>query len=431
MDKDADDTLRFALNAVKESDDIFFHLQGSILSQWTGIGIGRNLQDTLMFVIYRAGVATDLTISPRFFSKSGDSYYRNDIDYELIDGPGDDIFMDNMFNVNIHCKNCSTWANKDGSMSLLNMTSLSAPFMYAFGPNNRTFHSTSQDAHIERPVLFGQFSLDMTKATTMQGPGSIPPASALIDNTGSSIGKNSNQMYQVAFHGVSLALIFGLFLPGGVIFASVYNRMLQHRVMQFGASVFAVIAIAIGIAISTQIPHARSFSSAHQILGFVVAAALICQCLLGLIQYMIRKITMESMDLFLAHRILGPLILVSGLVNVFLGLQFGDQRNISWPLAIYVMAALFCLLIATVERLRHFKNKFTRLQRATTLSSQTPEQQSCQPARALAVQPTQSGQQDIGVARHVGFDGATLNDGVSHEEYEMHSLAPLEPRMAV
>lgn len=50
---DGSQNLTFALNIPSNSDDIFFHLAGPASYAWVAVGTGREMKDSLMFLLYQ------------------------------------------------------------------------------------------------------------------------------------------------------------------------------------------------------------------------------------------------------------------------------------------------------------------------------------------------------------------------------------------
>lgn len=150
-------TFTFALNAVKNGD-LYMHMSGPSANAWMAVGIGEEMADSLMFVVYRSQNGNTL-LSPRvaFNGESEPTYYLH-VDCDMIDA--DDNGSGKIIQVNAVCHNATSW--KGGSLDL---TSKSQPWMFAFGPRG-TVLSDSMDAGMNRHDFYGNFDMDMTVATS-------------------------------------------------------------------------------------------------------------------------------------------------------------------------------------------------------------------------------------------------------------------------
>ena len=129
-----------------------------------------------MLVVYADGSGKSVTISPRIADGHSEPSYQSDITVQKQDGQGPNsantasgsrgslkMTADGV------CKSCLTWAN-GGSIDL---TNTKQPFIFAVGPTYPPIESDSQSEGISRHEFYGQFTMDMTAATTSSG-GSVP-----------------------------------------------------------------------------------------------------------------------------------------------------------------------------------------------------------------------------------------------------------------
>jgi hypothetical protein len=91
------------------------------------------------------------------------------------------------------------------------------------------------------------------------------------------------------------------------------------------------------------LPQFSSYNNAHQIIGFVLVGLLALQAIGGAIHHLIFRRTQKRSLVGKVHLVLGPCLLILGIVNVPLGLNLaGDSKyNTAYIIVVAILGALF------------------------------------------------------------------------------------------
>lgn len=113
-----------------------------------------------------------MTLSPRLATGNSEPVYNKNIDCSIVDyanpKSGDQIIL------GIMCHNATRWSNP-----VLDLTSTTAPFMWAIGPpsfNNGSSWSNDPAQALRIHSGYEKFTMDMTTATVSSNPEMIIPA---------------------------------------------------------------------------------------------------------------------------------------------------------------------------------------------------------------------------------------------------------------
>lgn len=94
--------------------------------------------------------------------------------------------------------------------------------------------------------------------------------------------------------------------------------------------------------------QSKNFNSAHQIIGLAVFAAIFLQIGLGLSHHLIYMRSGLPTILGKIHRVLGISILVLGVVNGGIGLDFAGSSVVGYVIAVTIMTVIFGAISATI-----------------------------------------------------------------------------------
>ncbi|EMC90846.1 hypothetical protein BAUCODRAFT_39862 [Baudoinia panamericana UAMH 10762] len=154
-----------AMNFVESTGDIYIHMSVDSSRSWVGVGIGDQMQGSLMIIAYTSENGTGVTASPRI--ATGHSEPELVGDGSMFEKIWTDEYAPNCNTATpiimiAHgvCRNCSHL-----STNKLDYTSKAQPFIFAVGPPAH-LKDDSLDAPLRRHESFGRFTMDMTQATT-------------------------------------------------------------------------------------------------------------------------------------------------------------------------------------------------------------------------------------------------------------------------
>lgn len=118
-----------------------------------------------------------------------------------------------------------------------------------------------------------------------------------------------------------------------------------HMPLQIFATIMLIIGMALGITLGTRIGELDKY---HMIIGFVVVAILVLfQPALGLYQHLHYRKTGTRSNFGVAHRWLGRIVMVLGVINGGLGYQISGTTDAYIPYAV-VAAIVFLIYISVI-----------------------------------------------------------------------------------
>lgn len=246
------------------SQDLFFHFEApSNGIAWAAFGMGTQMAGSLMFVVYESE-GGNTTVSPRLGTGYIMPQYTDSVNVTVLEGSQ---VTSSSFIANFQCHDCRSWGNS-GSVDV---TSTSAPFIYAIGPSG-TLQSNDQTAGInQHSETKNGWSLNMQQAT---GPGGIPLSGTSSSGSGNSSPNGSNNSTNsnngndnnnnndgdggniiyvpagVLFHGGVMGLAFAIIYPLGYLFLRVFEKVWLHAGVQSFALLLTFLGVGSGIAVS-------------------------------------------------------------------------------------------------------------------------------------------------------------------------------------
>lgn len=336
-----------------ETGDIFFHMSAYAAIQsnttafsWMGAGFGSRMKDSFMLMAYPSSNGVDLTISPRIATGHSEPEFQKDVVIQKIFtdayAPAANKVEHGIMIAHAVCRNCTTWAG--GSLDLENKKQ---PFIFALGSDpgrSTSLQSDDPAAPLRRHSYYGHFEGDMTFATSTPEHGRVPPpndpggpSSGVADTNfayafaSEAFDTHSDVEWAPVLHGVLMSLAFILVFPTGALVMRLLRRfgVFYHAGLQVIGIAIVIVGFAAGVYVSRQYIRSRNFGSGHQILGLLIFAALFVQAVLGLVQHRIFRRTKQITPMGVVHRFLGPAVIVLGLVNGGLGLDFAGESFIS------------------------------------------------------------------------------------------------------
>ncbi|GIZ40473.1 hypothetical protein CKM354_000380900 [Cercospora kikuchii] len=349
----------FALN-VAENGDVYFHMNAPASHSWMGVGFGSSMKDTRMIISYIGDDGHTLINSPRMSKGHSEPEWEKDI---RIDNVRNDTYApfsntlspDGIMISHAVCRNCSSWAT--GS---IDTTSKTQPFIFALGPNV-TLHSDDLNAPLHIHEFHGVFQLDMTVATNSTGwygrvPAPQDPGLQVGDSYWAFANYFSSNVYNTGrdsewaqiVHAVFMSLAFLLVFPLGAISLRLLRRAPIHAGFQVVGLGLVVIGLGLGVYASQLYNKSKHFKSAHQVIGLFIFAGILLQIGLGLSHHIIFLRSGTPTVLGKIHRFLGLSIMVLGVINGGLGLNFAGSSVVGYSVAVAIMAVIFGGLSAAI-----------------------------------------------------------------------------------
>ncbi|EHK16981.1 uncharacterized protein TRIVIDRAFT_161834 [Trichoderma virens Gv29-8] len=335
----------FALSIPKNSTDIYFHLSGPTDYSWVAVGTGRNMENSLMVLLYAAANGKNVTVSPRLCSGHQEPVYSSALAVDILNGTG---IYGNTMTLNARCSNCVHWGT--GSLDL---KSSSQSWIYALGPSGGTaamLRSNSKTASIERhsryAVLLGRFTMDMVRAISDSAglPASFTTAAG--SNMDGSITIDSN--WPSIIHALCLCGTFVIMMPLGVTFLRIFPRSVRwHWINQTLSSTITFVGFIIGIYLSTMFTKSEKANSTHQIIGIMIGLALIIQLGMGSWHHWVFKRTNSPTIFGRIHRYFGHIVILLGIINGGIGLTWSyASRSVVIGYSIAVLIICLVYLVA-------------------------------------------------------------------------------------
>ena len=253
----------FALNAVANGD-VYFHMSGPVVHSWLGVGFGHQMANSFMIIAYPSSNGLNTTISTRIATGHNEPTYTPDFEiikvYNDTYAPNANTVTDRGTGTIIAhamCRNCSRWAT-----GFLDTKSKNQPLLFALGPQRR-FREDSPEASIPRHAEYGQYTVDMTKATNYTGWYGRVPAPNIPDfpfppddtafasfATTPVVEASTMDDPLPTVHAALMCIAFVFVFPAGAIVMQFLKRALWHAAVQVigFAMVFGGFGVAVKVA---------------------------------------------------------------------------------------------------------------------------------------------------------------------------------------
>ncbi|OCK85265.1 iron reductase domain protein [Lepidopterella palustris CBS 459.81] len=326
----------FSLNIPNNSSDVYIYFSSPAYS-WFAVGAGDKMAGSLMLIMYPSANNKNVTVSPRIATGNSEPTFAPEIQISVL--PGTTIFNDS-FVLNAICHNCRSW--NGGSLDL---TAVSQPWMYAFGPAI-DLYSDSPEAPLRRHREYGYFTMDMNQATGLGGvpiPSTSMNGARLVGDVVMDGDKAS------VTHGILIVFAVLILYPLNVILVGFFKSMKFHVVFSIIIMCFILAGFGVGIYVSGEYNRSKHFTSAHQIFGFIIVAIFIALAALGGLVSRQRRVQptpasdapRKASTLELAHTWTGRGVWVLAIINGGTGLKFSSS-----PMHTQIIYALVTIAIA-------------------------------------------------------------------------------------
>ncbi|RMZ91089.1 hypothetical protein DV736_g1672, partial [Chaetothyriales sp. CBS 134916] len=318
------------------TNDLFFHFNAPASISWAAFGFGDQMDGALIFVVYASDDEQSVVVSPRLGLGHVEPQHTDDVTVVLFSGSG---ITNHVFNVNGMCIGCRNWTG--GS---LNITSTSANMIWALGPAVN-LASNDLNASIRQHQRHGNFDMNLVQATGIGGVPTIGTSSNSSSGSSDSDGPPGWDVSpRVAAHALLMILSFLIVFPGGFLFLRLFNRVWLHLGIQSFGALVVTLATAAGIAASKKDQIHPKIDAPHQILGLVIFILIVATWSLGLVSHLIFKRTGQPAKLMLGHRIVAPVAVGLGLINVCVGFHFAGHNR---PIIGFVIVTILMIIIVS------------------------------------------------------------------------------------
>ncbi|RKU39849.1 hypothetical protein DL546_000831 [Coniochaeta pulveracea] len=315
------------------SNDIYFSLAAASNLKWAGVGLGSSeMKGALFLIIYSSASGAKVTLSARTVSDHVEPMYDSEIHIEPLSGTG---IANGTMTFSGRCTNCRSWSG-GGS---IDVSSDDQDCIFAFAPGG-PMNSDDFTAPLNYHTSYGSFSINLKQATSWVPS---PPLLGLSETESSSgatlLSDESTQNWVTIIHAVIMVGCFIGMLPLGAIFLRVMNKIRWHAINQSFALVGIMIGTGLGIYTSLRYTRSKSFNTAHQVIGLLVAALMVVQFLLGFVHHRLYKQTQQTTKLAPVHVWLGRILIIASVVVAFLGFPLALSENGQTILAVFVVLA--------------------------------------------------------------------------------------------
>lgn len=193
--------------------------------------------------------------------------------------------------------------------------------------------------------------MDMVHASS--GSAGLPTSftTAAGSNMDGSITIDTN--WASIIHALCLCGTFVVMMPLGVIFLRIFPRSVRwHWINQTLSSVITAMGFIIGIYLSTIFTKSEKANSTHQIIGIIIALALIVQLGMGSWHHWVFKRTNSPTIFGRIHRYFGHIIMLLGIINGGIGLTWSYASRsvvIGYSIAVFIISLVYLVPLWKVK----------------------------------------------------------------------------------
>ncbi|KAF2111016.1 hypothetical protein BDV96DRAFT_603605 [Lophiotrema nucula] len=358
--------ITFAVTAVKDVGDLYFHLEAPAQNSWVAVGTGGGMKGSLMFVVYRSLDEKGVTLSPRTTNANVEPSYDDRLPCDLVtsDGVTNGIVFVNdqdRYIVNGHCKGINQQFFMGGELDFSNHNQ---SFIFAFGPTDRHLHSDTKDASIRRHTLYGHFQMDLSQASVDNTDGVSNTELSVIgdwENRNAQLtnGPSKDRDWGGPIHSVMMCGTFVIIFPIGVVFLRLLDKVIWHGWTQSIGAAIICIGAGLGVWASKQYNHSKNFRNPHQLVGLAAIGLVLIQLTFGLIHHILWLKRQRPTILGRIHLYLGPFVVVLGAANGFLGFTFsgGSYHNIMYGIICAVVFVALAIALFWAQRRKKKQGK--------------------------------------------------------------------------
>ncbi|KAH7042194.1 hypothetical protein B0J12DRAFT_702379 [Macrophomina phaseolina] len=138
------------------SGDVFFQITAPTSYSWVGLGQGRSMSGSHIFVMYTSADGNNVTVSPRLGTGHNMPQFDSNTQFTLLEGSG---VSNGQMTANVRCGNCQSWAG--GSMDF---TASSAIWIHASRSGSAMNTDDMSTAIQQHGGDYGSFDWDFSTA---------------------------------------------------------------------------------------------------------------------------------------------------------------------------------------------------------------------------------------------------------------------------
>ncbi|KAK4121653.1 iron reductase domain protein [Parathielavia appendiculata] len=260
-----------SVNLVPDSEDINFYVSTPDWYQYTAIGFGASMPNALMLVMYASGDRKGVTVSPRIATGNMEPVWSPSVELTLHSSTIDE-YSDMV--VNGTCHRCRP---------LIKQIDSASPMMFAVGPS-LDLSSDEPDARIRRHIAYGQFTMDLVRATGPGGIGSGFSGNASSGATLAADGLRQDSNKAATAHGILYAIVALAVAPFDSLVAGALGSRWAwlHGVTASVYLAFVFGALVPGVLVSREHVATRQFRTGHQVIGLLTIVAMTLMFVWGL-----------------------------------------------------------------------------------------------------------------------------------------------------
>lgn len=321
-------------DAPRDPDTFGFYLSAPHGNSWIAVGFGDEMNDSFMLVAYTDTSGKNVTLSPRLGTGHVEpSYYKNStMSIEIKDC----AIRDGRYVINAICHSCRSW--RTGS---IDFNSKRQAMIYAVGSDEMRLNSNAQDAGLRRHDYYGTFKIDMVAA---KGDPSLFPPKDLSATNSTDFKEHNDHEYSSSIHRVVMVGTFVALFPIGVFYKTILGNIRWHYYTQIFGILVVIVGSGLGVALSRSYERSKHYNHPHQLIGVVVLVLILLQATLGGLHHRIFEAKQKPTIMGIIHRVLGPVAILFGIINGFLGFNFAltPRRNIGYAIVIIIVLLLLC-----------------------------------------------------------------------------------------
>ncbi|KAF2404316.1 hypothetical protein EJ06DRAFT_546243 [Trichodelitschia bisporula] len=341
-------TFTIAVNPVTRNT--WFRLAAPSDYSYVAVGTGAQMKDSTMFIFYEGAKPDDWQMSIRNGHGNVEPIANKSMSMnrvEVNNDPHPNGIRDGYYYAAWHCLNC---ADQIG----INPTSKNQGFIWALGPPGHSPRSNDVEAPLRMHRGHGYFGLDMTKAVGKEMPPLGTASEGVVtQNNKLTLDHDAGSPGHAAVMGLAFVVVF----PLGVLALRVLDKVKLHMVFQSIGLLLVLLGFGSGLYISRVYNRSKGYNTAHQIIGLIVVFIVITQWVLGFLHHRTFVKTQRPTAMIKPHKwILGPLVMLLGLVNGGLGFRLAVNPAFNLIYAPLVIAMLILMSVALALK-RVFGNR--------------------------------------------------------------------------
>lgn len=327
------------------SGNTYFQITAPTSLTWAGMGTGRVMSGSTMFIIYEDGTG-NVTVSPRTASGHSEPSYDSSIDIELLAGSGvsggsmtaNFLVSTGDLGVDISSSS-SSWIAGWRTGSSLDSSSPSASIREHSDYTRWEFDLT-QAAVTDDSNPFVESDGDSTNGNTEPGSDSGSGDSGVVDGSESSGTSTKTLVY---IHAFVAGIAFVIVMPFASLLMPLLGKWYIHAGFQLVAFVMTWVGFGLGVKVAND--YGMLFEQTHTILGTVVICAMVLQPAFGWFHHLHFIKHQGRGAISYVHVWYGRILMALGVINGGLGLELAQAEN-GYKIAYGAVSAIMFIVYA-------------------------------------------------------------------------------------